>query len=75
MCGRFSLKTDLAELTEAFEGFVFPAELTARYNVAPSQAVAVVANNGQNKVFSWLGHVPPPNDAGRIQRRMGHRTG
>jgi putative SOS response-associated peptidase YedK len=42
MCGRFVLAADPAELTSHF-GLEQPPDLTARYNVAPSQLVAVVA--------------------------------
>lgn len=55
MCGRFSLTTNKQQLAEAFAGFEPPRELLPRYNIAPSQPVAVVANTGQNKVdfFVW----------------------
>lgn len=55
MCGRFSLTTNKQQLAEAFAGFEPPRELSPRYNIAPSQPVAVVANTGQNKVdfFVW----------------------
>ncbi len=55
MCGRFTLKANPAELEAAMPEFEFPQELPPRYNIAPSQAVAVIANNGQNKVefFRW----------------------
>ncbi len=54
MCGRFTL-ANTQKLAEAFAGFEVLAELLPRYNVAPSQPVAVVANNGQHKVefFNW----------------------
>jgi putative SOS response-associated peptidase YedK len=55
MCGRFTLATNTQKLAEAFAKFEVPADLPPRYNVAPSQPVAVVANNGQHKVefFQW----------------------
>lgn len=55
MCGRFTLATDPNDLRAAFPQFTFPDDLTPRYNVAPSQPVAVVPNNSQNKValFRW----------------------
>ncbi len=56
MCGRFTLAIDPDVLQEAF-GLTapFPAELVPRYNVAPSQPVAVVANGQQRKLelFNW----------------------
>lgn len=44
MCARFTLKTGAAELIDAFELAESPDELEPRYNVAPSQRVAVVPN-------------------------------
>ncbi len=56
MCGRFTLAIDPDVLQEAF-GLTapLPAELAPRYNIAPSQPVAVVANGQQRKLelFSW----------------------
>lgn len=55
MCGRYTLTSNTQKLAEAFAQFEVPANLPPRYNVAPSQPVAVVANNGQHKVefFQW----------------------
>ena len=55
MCGRFTLFVDPKELMEAFPGFAMPVEWTPRYNIAPTQPVAVILNTGQNKVefFRW----------------------
>lgn len=55
MCGRFTLTVTPTQLAEAFAQFTPPPELTPRYNIAPSQPVAVVANTGQNRVdyFVW----------------------
>ncbi|MEW5957171.1 MAG: SOS response-associated peptidase [Chloroflexota bacterium] len=55
MCGRFTLTTDTRQLAETFSGYAVPDELAPRYNIAPSQAVAVIANNGQQKIelFQW----------------------
>ena len=49
MCGRFTLKTPPETLTETFPGFTMPDEMTPRYNIAPSQGVAVVPNSGENR--------------------------
>lgn len=61
MCGRFTLTIDPADLRDAFPGLTFPdaERMASRFNVAPSQPVAVVANNGKNQVefFKW-GLVP-----------------
>jgi len=73
MCGRFTLTVDPDELLEAFPFVTLPAEgsLTPRYNIAPTQPVAVVANNGQNRIefFKW-GLIPSwskdPTIGGRL---------
>jgi putative SOS response-associated peptidase YedK len=60
MCGRFTLTADPADLQEAFYWVDFGnASFTPRYNIAPTQGVAVVPNNGHNKLdfFTW-GLVP-----------------
>ena len=73
MCGRFTLKTDPETLTETFPGFTTPAadEMVPRYNIAPSQQVAVVANNGGNSVefFQW-GLIPSWAKDPKIGNRM-----
>lgn len=59
MCGRFTLSLDPAQLREAFPWLFIPEDLKPRYNIAPSQPVAVVTNTSPDKVtfFSW-GLVP-----------------
>ena len=73
MCGRFTLRTDPETLTETFPGFTTPApdEMTPRYNIAPSQAIAVVPNNGENSVefFQW-GLIPSWAKDPKIGNRM-----
>ena len=73
MCGRFTLKTDPETLTETFPGFTAPAadEMAPRYNIAPSQGVAVVPNNGENSVefFRW-GLIPSWAKDPKIGNRM-----
>ncbi len=57
MCGRFTLASDPAALQEAFPGFALPPtdELRPRYNIAPSQDIAAIANDAENQVrfFRW----------------------
>ena len=55
MCGRFTLTVDPGQLQEAFPWVEFPEDITRRYNIAPSQPVAVVPNDGFNRVdfFNW----------------------
>ncbi len=56
MCGRFTLTVDPEELQQQFGlSEPPPTELVPRYNIAPSQAVAVVANAPERKLelFQW----------------------
>ncbi|RPI30883.1 MAG: SOS response-associated peptidase [Chloroflexota bacterium] len=55
MCGRFTLTADPAKLQEAFPWVEIPEGVRPRYNIAPSQPVAVIANTGENKLdfFVW----------------------
>ena len=55
MCGRFTLTVDPGQLQEAFPWVEFPEDISLRYNIAPSQPVAVVPNDGLNRVdfFNW----------------------
>jgi putative SOS response-associated peptidase YedK len=56
MCGRFTLTVDPDELQQRFGlSQPPPADLAPRYNIAPSQAVAVVANAPERKLelFQW----------------------
>ncbi len=60
MCGRFTLTIDPADLKEAFAWVNFGnAEISPRYNIAPTQPLAVIANTGEDKLdfFTW-GLVP-----------------
>lgn len=56
MCGRFTLTADPDQLREAFPWLEIPeGALTPRYNIAPSQPVAVIPNDGKNRLdfFVW----------------------
>lgn len=55
MCGRFTLTVDPGELQDLIPDLVIPGPVKPRYNIAPSQPVAVVANTGENKLdyFVW----------------------
>jgi putative SOS response-associated peptidase YedK len=61
MCGRITLKTAPPELSELFREFNLPLglNLSARFNVAPSQKLVVVPNDGQKtaRLMHW-GLVP-----------------
>jgi putative SOS response-associated peptidase YedK len=55
MCGRFTLTADLNAIQETFPWVNVPEIGQARYNIAPTQPVAVVSNDGQNRLdyFVW----------------------
>ena len=55
MCGRFTLAANTISLTETFPEFELPDQLTPRYNITPTQDVAVVANTNPGKIefFRW----------------------
>ncbi len=55
MCGRFTLTVDPSDLREAFEGYTFPAKFAPRFNIAPSQPILAIPNDGKNAAdfFVW----------------------
>jgi putative SOS response-associated peptidase YedK len=55
MCGRFTLTVDAESIHVAFPWLEVPGNLTPRYNIAPTQPVAVVPNDGKNHLdaFVW----------------------
>ena len=55
MCGRFTLTVDPAELQDAFGDYIFPDQFAPRFNIAPSQPVLAIPNNGKNTAdfFMW----------------------
>jgi putative SOS response-associated peptidase YedK len=60
MCGRFTLIATPEQLQQAIPGLSLPeAGIAPRYNIAPSQPVAVVPNDGQMKLdFYVWGLIP-----------------
>jgi putative SOS response-associated peptidase YedK len=71
MCGRFTLTVDTAELQQAFAGFQFPVQAAPRYNIAPSQPVLALANDGAKRAdfFIW-GLIPSWSKDPTIGARM-----
>lgn len=56
MCGRFTLAIDPGDLQDAFSGYTIPQQgLAPRYNIAPSQPIAVIPNTSSPKLdfFVW----------------------
>ena len=47
MCGRFTLKTPEAAISSLFPGLTIP-DLKSRFNVAPTQQVACIRNDGES---------------------------
>jgi putative SOS response-associated peptidase YedK len=54
MCGRFTLTTSPEQLQDTFTWLSVPDEIQPRYNIAPSQPVAIVANDGKNQLDFYL---------------------
>ncbi|HSB65100.1 MAG TPA: SOS response-associated peptidase, partial [Anaerolineales bacterium] len=71
MCGRFTLTIDPYHLQEAFPWAVIPDDLQPRYNIAPSQPVAVIPNTGDNtlSMYKW-GLIPSWSKDPAIGDRM-----
>ncbi|MFO7625559.1 MAG: SOS response-associated peptidase [Anaerolineales bacterium] len=55
MCGRFTMTVDPAQLRDAFPWLDVREDWSPRYNIAPTQPVAVVPNRGDNRLdyFLW----------------------
>ena len=55
MCGRFTMTVDPAQLRDAFPWLDIREDWTPRFNIAPTQPVAVVPNRGDNRLdfFRW----------------------
>lgn len=52
MCGRFTLTSDTEALSQTFFNFEVPVNLSARYNISPTQDVAVIANKSTDTMES-----------------------
>ncbi|MBI3738450.1 MAG: SOS response-associated peptidase [Chloroflexi bacterium] len=55
MCGRYTLTVDFAELKSAFKDYTLPAKFAPRYNIAPTQPVLAIPNDGKKTAdfFVW----------------------
>ncbi|MDH5605717.1 MAG: SOS response-associated peptidase [Anaerolineae bacterium] len=71
MCGRFTLTVDANSIQTAFPWLGVPPQIQPRYNIAPSQPIAVVPNDGANKIdfFIW-GLIPFWSKDPKIGSRM-----
>jgi putative SOS response-associated peptidase YedK len=71
LCGRFTLALDTAQLQDFFPWLNIQLDVHPRYNIAPSQPVAVVPNTGTNNLdyYQW-GLIPPWAKDPSIGNRM-----
>lgn len=72
MCGRYSLTVDAISIQKIFPWLELPSEkFSPRYNIAPSQPIAVVPNDGRNQLdfFIW-GLIPSWAKDPKIGSRM-----
>jgi putative SOS response-associated peptidase YedK len=55
MCGRFTLTVDPAQLQDSFADYEFPTQFAPRFNIAPTQPVLAIPNDGANRAdfFVW----------------------
>ncbi len=71
MCGRFTLTVDPGDLQENISGLTVPAGMTPRYNIAPTQPVAVIPNTGDYRLdFYVWGLIPSWAKDPQIGNRM-----
>lgn len=54
MCGRFTLTVDPGQLQETFQWLDIQGDFIPRYNIAPSQPVAVVPNDGSRRLDFYI---------------------
>ena len=71
MCGRFTLTVGPDQLRQAFPWVSIPDQTPSRYNIAPRQPVAVIPNDGNNRLdfFVW-GLVPSWAKEAKIGNRL-----
>ncbi len=67
MCGRFTLTVSPEDLQAAFPNFHIPVDIPPSYNIAPSQPIPVVPNDGENTLdfYRW-GLIPSWTKADKI---------
>jgi putative SOS response-associated peptidase YedK len=55
MCGRFTLTVDPADLQENFGEYKMPPQFAPRFNIAPTQPILAIPNDGQQRAdfFVW----------------------
>lgn len=55
MCGRYTLTVNPGETGEGFEKYAIPSQFAPRFNIAPTQPVLAIPNDGRNMAdfFHW----------------------
>ncbi len=71
MCGRYTLTAAPEDLRAVFDWVEFPAQMRPRYNIAPSQPVAVISNQDRSQLdfFTW-GLIPSWAKDSKIGSRL-----
>ena len=71
MCGRYTLTAVPEDLRAVFDGVAIPDEYVPRYNIAPSQPVAVISNEDPTTLthYKW-GLIPSWAKDPKIGNRM-----
>ncbi len=59
MCGRFTLAVNPADYADEYDGAAFPEPFQPRYNIAPSQPVVAVPNDGKRAATFFLWGLVP----------------
>lgn len=54
MCGRFTLTAEIEELKRRFRALFMAREYIKRYNIAPSQMVLTVVNDGRQNLMGYM---------------------
>ena len=71
MCGRFTLTVDPGQLQDAFPWAAIPDDFSPRFNIAPTQPVAVIPNDRQERMdFYVWGLIPSWAKDPEIGNRM-----
>lgn len=59
MCGRFTLAVNPGDFADEFGGADFPEPFQPRYNIAPTQPVLAIPNDGKNAATFFLWGLVP----------------
>jgi putative SOS response-associated peptidase YedK len=54
MCGRFTLTADMNTLQSTFPWMEMSVSLNPRFNIAPTQPISVIINNGKNQLNQYI---------------------